>query len=134
MLRVALVEEDQQVLQVRVVHREPKVLREDLEVVVDRVLKVLKVLLVLKEGKVHRAHSVGGLATPIGVPADYLKKASFLERIDSAPFYAVAVRTATVAFTACGLRTDRQARVLGRDGRVIPGLFAAGQEAAAHVR
>ena len=52
MLRVALVEEDQQVLQVRVVHREPKVLREDLEVVVDRVLKVLKVLLVLKEGKV----------------------------------------------------------------------------------
>ena len=90
--------------------------------------------LMLKEGKVHRAHSVGGLATPIGVPADYLKKASFLERIDSAPFYAVAVRTATVAFTACGLRTDRQARVLGRDGRVIPGLFAAGQEAAAHVR
>ena len=108
----------------------------------------------LKEDKVHCAHSVADLATLIGVPAehfvatversnagaeagedaDYPKAASFLERIDSAPFYAVEVRTATVAFTACGLRTDRQARVLGRDGRVIPGLFAAGQEAAAHVR
>jgi len=105
--------------------------------------------LMIKEGKVHRAHSVADLATLIAVPAehlvatversnagaeagedsDYLKDASFLERIDSAPFYAVEVRTATVAFTACGLRTDRQARVLGRDGRVIPGLFAAGEVA-----
>jgi hypothetical protein len=51
-LRVELVEEDQQVLQVRVVHREPKVLREDLEVVVDKALKVLKVLLEHKEDKV----------------------------------------------------------------------------------
>ena len=52
MLRVAQVEEDQQVQQVRVVHREPKVLREDLEVVVDKALKVLKVLLEHKEDKV----------------------------------------------------------------------------------
>ncbi|CAB4932740.1 MAG: FAD-dependent oxidoreductase [Actinobacteria bacterium] len=105
--------------------------------------------LMLKEDKVHRADSVAALAGLIGVPkehlvatversnagaesgddADYLKDASFLEPIEAAPFYAVEVRTATVAFTACGLRTDREARVLGEEGRVIPGLFAAGEVA-----
>ena len=52
MLRVVLVEEDPQVLQVRVVHRELRVNQEHQEVVVDKVLKVLKVLLVRKGDKV----------------------------------------------------------------------------------
>jgi succinate dehydrogenase/fumarate reductase flavoprotein subunit len=34
-----------------------------------------------------------------------------------------------VCFTACGLRIDRDARVLNNDGRPIPGLHAAGESA-----
>lgn len=103
--------------------------------------------LMLKEGKVHRADSVTDLATLIGVPADhliatvdrvntlvdlgedvdYLKDPAFLEPIADGPFYAVEVRPATCCFTACGLRITRDAEVLDEAGRVIPGLFAAGE-------
>lgn len=103
--------------------------------------------LMLKEGKVRRADTIAELASAIDVPAghlqatvdrinelaalgedsDYLKDAAFLESITTAPFYAVEVRAATCCFTACGLRTDREARVLDESGRVIPGLFAAGE-------
>lgn len=103
--------------------------------------------LMLKEGKVCRADTITELASAIDVPAghlqatvdrinelaglgedsDYLKDASFLEPIATAPYYAVEVRAATCCFTACGLRTDRDARVLDESGRVIPGLFAAGE-------
>lgn len=103
--------------------------------------------MMLKEGKVHRADTVEDLAESIKVPVghlvatvdrmnelaelqedqDYLKDAKFLEPITEGPFYAVEIRTATVCFTACGLRTDREARVLNHEGRVIPGLYAAGE-------
>lgn len=103
--------------------------------------------MMLKEGKVHRAESLEELASEIAVPVDhlastvsrvnqlvelgedidYLKDPTFLEPIAEGPFYAVEVRPATCCFTACGLRIDRDARVLDEAGRAIPGLFAAGE-------
>jgi fumarate reductase flavoprotein subunit len=99
------------------------------------------------EGKVVAADSVTELAARLGLPAghleetiarhnraaeagedaDYLKAAKFLQPITTAPFYAAEVRPATVCFTACGLRIDRDAQVLDQSGRVIPGLYAAGE-------
>ncbi len=103
--------------------------------------------LMLKEGKVHRTDTISALGAAIDVPgdhlratvdrvneitalgedADYLKDSAFLEPIATAPFYAVEVRAATCCFTACGLRTNRDTEVLDESGRVIPGLFAAGE-------
>ena len=103
--------------------------------------------MMLAEGKVHKRDSLDELATAIDVPAenlvatvdrvnelvelhedqDYLKDPKFLEPIASGPFYAVEVRPATCCFTACGLRINRDAEVLDEAGRVIPGLYAAGE-------
>ena len=103
--------------------------------------------MMLKEGKVQKRDSLDELAAAIGVPAanltatvdrvnelvelhedqDYLKDPKFLEPIASGPFYAVEVRPATCCFTACGLRINRDAEVLDEAGRVIPGLYAAGE-------
>ncbi|MCF8558179.1 MAG: FAD-dependent oxidoreductase [Candidatus Nanopelagicales bacterium] len=105
--------------------------------------------MMIKEGKVHVADSVGQLASSIGVPAqhlqatvdrtnelhelhediDYLKDPKFLEPITDGPFYGVEVRPATCCFTACGLRIDREGQVLDSAGRPIAGLFAAGEVA-----
>ena len=98
-------------------------------------------------GQVHRADSIAALAQALGLPAerfegtvtrhnaqvaagedsDYLKDAKFLEPITAPPFYGAELRPATVCFTACGPRIDRDARVLHRTGRPVPGLFAAGE-------
>jgi succinate dehydrogenase/fumarate reductase flavoprotein subunit len=100
-------------------------------------------------GKVHQAWSVAELAAGLGLPAghleatverynaaaaagedfDYLKDPKFLEPIATPPFYAAEIRPATVCFTACGLRIDRDAQVIGESGRPILGLFAAGESA-----
>ncbi|MGD0704450.1 MAG: FAD-dependent oxidoreductase [Trebonia sp.] len=100
-------------------------------------------------GKVHRAQSVAELAAGFALPAehlevtverynaavaagedfDYLKDPKFLQPIATPPFYAAEIRPATVGFTACGLRIDRDAQVIGESGRPIPGLFAAGESA-----
>jgi flavocytochrome c len=105
--------------------------------------------MMIKEGKVHVADSVGQLASSIGVPAehlqatvdrtnelhelhediDYLKDPKFLEPITDGPFYGVEVRPATCCFTTCGLRIDRAGQVLDSAGRPIAGLFAAGEVA-----
>ena len=105
--------------------------------------------MMIKEGKVHVADSVGQLASSIAVPAehlqatvdrtnelhelhedvDYLKDPKFLEPITDGPFYGVEVRPATCCFTACGLRIDREGQVLDSAGRPIAGLFAAGEVA-----
>ena len=105
--------------------------------------------MMIEEGKVHVADSVGQLASLIGVPAehlqatvdrtnelhelhedvDYLKDPKFLEPITDGPFYGVEVRPATCCFTACGLRIDREGQVLDSAGRPIAGLFAAGEVA-----
>jgi succinate dehydrogenase/fumarate reductase flavoprotein subunit len=47
--------------------------------------------------------------------------------IEQAPFYALRIYPADLG-TAIGLRTDRYARVLGKDGRVISGLYACGND------
>src|SRR5260370_4966826 len=100
-------------------------------------------------GKVHRAESIAELAAGFALPAehlevtverynaavaaredfDYLKDPKFLQPIASPPFYAAAIRPATGCFTACGLRVDRHAQVIGESGRPIPGRFAAGESA-----
>jgi succinate dehydrogenase/fumarate reductase flavoprotein subunit len=46
-----------------------------------------------------------------------------------APFYALAVWPADIAVST-GLKTDADARVLGVDGKVIPGLYACGNDQA----
>jgi fumarate reductase flavoprotein subunit len=103
--------------------------------------------LMLKEGKVHKRESLAELAETIHVPVgaleatverinelaavgedrDYVKDPKFLEPISDGPFYAVEVRPATCCFTAFGVRIDRDAKVLDENGRVISGLYAAGE-------
>lgn len=98
-------------------------------------------------GKVHRSATIAELAAALGLPVtafegtvarhneqvaagedvDYLKDPTFLEPIATAPFYGAEIRPATVCFTACGPRIDRDARVLNDAGTPIPGLFAAGE-------
>src|SRR4051812_24301643 len=101
----------------------------------------------VRAGKVREADSVAGLASALGLPVepfegtvarhntqaaagedwDYLKDPKFLEPIAVPPFYGAEIRPATVCFTACGPRIDRDARVLDTAGRPVPGLFAAGE-------
>lgn len=50
-------------------------------------------------------------------------------KLATPPFYALAVRPADIAVSA-GLATDADARVLGWDGRPIPGLYACGNDMA----
>lgn len=50
-----------------------------------------------------------------------------LGQIATAPFYAVEVRAAIVGFTAAGLDIDVDGRVLDTKGRVIEGLYGAGE-------
>jgi fumarate reductase flavoprotein subunit len=98
-------------------------------------------------GQVATGATVGELADRLGLPADvlartterycelaaagddtdHLKDPRFLRPIQTPPFYGVEVRLATVALTSAGLRIDRDAAVLDRVGRPIPGLFAAGE-------
>jgi len=47
--------------------------------------------------------------------------------IEQAPFYALRICPADLG-TAIGLKTDRQARVLGHNGTVIGGLYACGND------
>lgn len=98
-------------------------------------------------GKVQRTDTVAVLAEALGLPGpalegtvtrhnaqvaagedgDYLKDPQFLEPIATPPFYGAELRPATVCFTACGPRIDRDARVLDRASRPVPGLYAAGE-------
>jgi hypothetical protein len=48
--------------------------------------------------------------------------------VHTAPFYGVEVFPGTLG-TFAGLRTDAQSRVLNAEGRAIPGLYAAGNDA-----
>jgi 3-oxosteroid 1-dehydrogenase len=57
-------------------------------------------------------------------------KASTMGRIDDGPFYAVQVESGTLG-TSGGPRTDTSGRALDTHGAPIPGLFAAGNVAAA---
>lgn len=63
-----------------------------------------------------------GLATHGLIPP----KSNWARPIDRAPFRAWPIISANV-FTFGGLKVDRHARVVDQDGRVIPGLYAAGE-------
>ncbi|MEV4730444.1 FAD-binding protein [Saccharopolyspora sp. NPDC049426] len=109
----------------------------------------------------HTANTLDELATKIGVPADNLHRtvarfntfaetgtdedfargdepfdraftdgASPLVPIDKGPFHAAAFGVSDLG-TKGGLRTDERARVLDTEGRIIPGLYAAGNSMAA---
>jgi tricarballylate dehydrogenase len=53
-------------------------------------------------------------------------KSNWATPIERGPFHAYPIMAANV-FTFGGLRSDERARVLNRDGRPIPGLYAAGE-------
>ncbi len=58
---------------------------------------------------------------------EFGRKASEMPRaLETSPFYAVEIAPA-IHHTMGGLKIDTKARVLSRDGKVIPGLFAAGE-------
>lgn len=62
-----------------------------------------------------------------GSDDDYGKAGKFLLPLRTGPFYAVPLYPIAVNVTGAGLRIDDRARVVGPDGRPIPGLFAAGE-------
>jgi fumarate reductase flavoprotein subunit len=98
-------------------------------------------------GVVARAASVEALAADLGLPGDalsltvarysewaavqvdrdYGKEARFLRPLKKPPYYGVELRLGTVALTAAGLRIDASTQVLAPSGRIIRGLFAAGE-------
>ena len=53
-------------------------------------------------------------------------RTSFAQPLDTAPYYAVKV-TAGIHHTMGGLKIDTETHVIGTDGEIIPGLFAAGE-------
>lgn len=92
-----------------------------------------------------KANSLEELAKLIGVDANNLKAAVedfnkhvadgsvdsfgrtlFAEKIDTPPFYA-GMRTATVHHTMGGVAINELAQVLNKEGKVIAGLYAAGE-------
>jgi flavocytochrome c len=101
----------------------------------------------LEEGIVLRADTVEELAELIGVPRDnlvgtlqeynkgidvgedrfYRKDPALAGPVRTAPFYATELRLCQLCLTSTGMRIDPDARVIGQDSRVIPGLYAAGE-------
>ena len=100
----------------------------------------------LAEGTLFEAQTLDELAGKIGVPADVLKKTvaeynaqvdakkdplgrserMLSHKIEKAPFYAGPIGMCR-HHTMGGARIDVKARVLDREGNVIPGLYAAGE-------
>jgi fumarate reductase flavoprotein subunit len=100
------------------------------------------------EGRIARADSLAELAAKIGadpavlegsisrynadaargVDSVYFKDpATGMRPLASPPFYAAELRPAIICWTGAGLRIDADTRVLRRDERPVPGLFAAGE-------
>lgn len=52
-----------------------------------------------------------------------------LAPIETGPFHAVRMLPAELVCTHTGLEVDARTRVLGTDGRALPGLYAAGEAA-----
>jgi len=97
--------------------------------------------------RVHKAESLEELAKSTGIPAadfcgtiarynqlveagqdtDFQKASRFLNPISTAPFYAVEVRPTAIAHTGYGMRVDDFGQVIGVDGNLIEGLYAAGE-------
>lgn len=100
--------------------------------------------------EIHRADTLQGLASLIGIPPAAMQEtiAAFnaavaegaapdatpprmmlAHRVENPPFYALSPLKPGITLTYGGIMTDAQARALEPDGRVIPGLFAAGEGA-----
>ncbi|MCB2106043.1 MAG: FAD-dependent oxidoreductase [Rhodobacteraceae bacterium] len=92
-----------------------------------------------------KAKTIAELARKLGVPAANLRKtvteynkavdakvdrkwnkAFLIRRIDKAPFYAIKAMGITVVSPA-GLKVDKQLRVVGKSGKPIRNLYAAGE-------
>jgi predicted oxidoreductase len=71
-----------------------------------------------------RSVVVGPLARIIR-PVLNSPRSSVLGPVDTAPFYALRVETSALG-TVGGPKTDALGRALDTDGRIIPGLYAAG--------
>lgn len=99
----------------------------------------------IKQGLVFKADTLKELAQKIGVPADALEKTVadfnkmvqtkndpqfgrtvFANTIDKGPFYACP-RVPAVHHTMGGLKINEKTEVISKDGKVIPGLYAAGE-------
>ena len=87
----------------------------------------------LEASTLYSAESVEELARQLRIPEQQLQRAIQQynqgrpeeDQLDTAPYYA-AVRYPVLSRTLGGLMTDESGRVLGTDGAVIPGLYAAG--------
>lgn len=101
----------------------------------------------IKEGIIIQADSLEELAEKIAVPAAELMatinqynryveqghdpefhKSAFGLKVEQGPFYATP-RQPSVHHTMGGLKIDTKARVISKEGNVIPGLYAAGEVA-----
>lgn len=99
----------------------------------------------VKAGRAYKADTLEDLAKQIGVNPDNLKNAVaefnksvetkakdkfgrtlYKDKIDTAPFYAGA-RVPTAHHTMGGIEINPSAQVLDKNGKVIPGLYAAGE-------
>ncbi|MFN3937107.1 MAG: FAD-binding protein, partial [Gemmobacter sp.] len=101
---------------------------------------------------VHQADTLAGLAERVGLPVAQTvatveafnaavrdgaapdavpPKAQLASRIETPPFYALSPLVPGITLTFGGIMIDAAARVLEADGRVIAGLFAAGEGAGA---
>ncbi|MGQ0752370.1 MAG: FAD-binding protein, partial [Betaproteobacteria bacterium] len=83
----------------------------------------------------HQSDSIAALAADIGVPAPALERTlaeyhtgarGARPAIDTAPYYALGPVRSYVVFTDGGLRVTERLAVVRADGRIIPGLYAAG--------
>ncbi len=59
----------------------------------------------------------------------YLKSPKLLRAISHPPFYAATLRPDLVCITGAGIRVNALAEVIGNSGAVVPGLYAAGENA-----
>jgi flavocytochrome c len=99
----------------------------------------------IEQGRAYKADTLEDLAKQIGVNPenlvnavaefnkavekggkDSLGRTLFKDKIDSAPYYAGA-RVPTVHHTMGGIQINTSAQVLDKDGKIIPGLYAAGE-------
>ncbi len=99
----------------------------------------------IKKGFTVQGDTYADLAKAMGVPEDVLPetmekwnacvaagkdeefgRTSFANPLDSAPFYAIQIAPG-VHHTMGGVKINTSTEVLGTDGNVIPGLFAAGE-------
>jgi len=100
-----------------------------------------------KDGTVVRAESLGELAARLDIPAStlagtierynadcasgqdsvFFKNPAGMRPIEKPPFYAAEIRPGIICWTGAGLRINADTRVLAKNERPIPGLYAAGE-------